>query len=72
LEAEWEKKEKANALKRIEEEVETIKAAEREIELKKQALCDAQKAAHVFVIDNDDEDDDVASVSTVGEQVSHL
>ncbi|KIM73060.1 hypothetical protein PILCRDRAFT_15544 [Piloderma croceum F 1598] len=52
----------------IEEEVETIKAAEREIELKKQALCDAQKAAHVFVIDNDDEDDDVASVSTVGEQ----
>jgi hypothetical protein len=74
LEAEWEAKEKADALKRLHDEEESIKAVERELELKKQALRDAQKAADILVDDQDeDEDEDeVASVSTVGDQVSPL
>jgi hypothetical protein len=73
---EAEREEKADALKLMKEEEENIKAAERELERKKKALRDAQKAAELLadnVVDEDDEDedeDDVVSVSTVGEHVS--
>ena len=75
LAAEKEAKEKADALKRILEEEEDIKAAERELHLKKQALRNAQKAAELPPEDDDDgdeDDEDVASVSTVGDRVSRL
>jgi hypothetical protein len=78
LEAEREKKEKAEALRVMKEEEENIKAAERELARKRKALHDAQKAAAPPVniaVDEDDEDeddDDAASVSTVGEPVSNL
>jgi membrane protein involved in colicin uptake len=67
LEAERERQEKADALRRMKEEEDIIKAAERKLQLKKQALRDAQRAANPPVVDEDD-----VSVSTVGEQVSHL
>ncbi|KIM76568.1 hypothetical protein PILCRDRAFT_12625 [Piloderma croceum F 1598] len=73
LENEQEAKEKADALKQMLDEQENLKAMERELEMKKQALHDAQKAADILVDDQDqdqDQDqDDVASVSTVGDQV---
>jgi hypothetical protein len=77
LEAEHEEKEKADALRLMKEEEESIKAMERELEHKKKALHDAQKAAELFsdnAIDEDDEDEDedMLSVSTTGEQVSNL
>ena len=71
LAAEKEAKEKADALRRILEEEEEIKATERELILKKQALRNAQKAAEIPPED-EDEEDDVASVSTVGDHVSRL
>jgi hypothetical protein len=76
LEAEREEKEKADALRLMKEEEESIKAVERELECKKKALHDAQKAAELFgdnAVDenNKDEDEDMLSVST-GEQVSNL
>ena len=73
LAAEREAKEKADALKRMLEE-ENVKAVERELAIKRQALRDAQKAAEMPLDDEDqDEDeDDVASVSTVEDQVSRL
>ena len=70
LEAEREAKEKADALKRLHDEEESIKAMERELELKKQALRDAHKAVDILADDQDQ--DEVASVSTVGDQVSPL
>ena len=66
LEAKREEKEK--------EEEESIKAAECELERKKKALHDAQKAAELFgdnAVD-EDEDEDMLSVSATGEQVSNL
>lgn len=74
LAAEREAKEKADALKRMLEEEENVKAVERELAIKRQALRDAQKAAEMPLDDEDqDEDeDDVASVSTVEDQVSRL
>jgi hypothetical protein len=75
LEAEREKKEKAEALRVMKEEEENIKAAERELARKRKALHDAQKAAAPPVniaVDEDEDDDDAASVSTVGEPVSNL
>jgi hypothetical protein len=74
LEAEREEKEKADALRLMKEEVESIKAAECELEHKKKALHDAQKAAELFgdnAID-EDEDEDMLSVSATREQVSNL
>jgi hypothetical protein len=73
LEAEREEKEKADALRLMKEEEDRIKTAERELERKKKALRDAQKAAELFV-DNavDEDEDDMLSVSTAGEQVSNL
>ncbi|KIM76992.1 hypothetical protein PILCRDRAFT_12357 [Piloderma croceum F 1598] len=63
-----EEKEKANALRLMKEEEDSIKAAERELERKKKALRNAQKAAEVFVDNTINEDDDMVSVSTAGEQ----
>ncbi|KIM79997.1 hypothetical protein PILCRDRAFT_9886, partial [Piloderma croceum F 1598] len=70
LEAEREEKEKADALRLMKEEEASIKVAECELERKKKALRNAQKAAEVFV-DNavdEDEDEDMLSVSIAGEQ----
>jgi len=76
LESEQEEKEKADALKLMkEEEEENIKAAECELECKKKVLRDAQKAAELLVdnvVDEDEEDRDEVSVSTIGEHVSNL
>ncbi|KIM87689.1 hypothetical protein PILCRDRAFT_4103 [Piloderma croceum F 1598] len=69
LENEREVKEKADALKRMLDEQENLKAMERELEMKKQALRDAQKAVDILVDDQDQDQDDGASVSTVGDQV---
>ncbi|KIM80450.1 hypothetical protein PILCRDRAFT_9631 [Piloderma croceum F 1598] len=73
LENEREAKEKVDALKRMLDEQENLKAMERELEMKKQALRDAQKAVDILVDDEDqdqDQDqDDRASVSTIGDQV---
>ena len=73
LEAEREEKEKADALRLMKEEEDCIKTAECELEHKKKALHDAQKAAELFM-DNaiDEDEDDMLSVSTAGEQVSNL
>jgi hypothetical protein len=74
LEAEREEKEKADALRLMKEEVESIKAVECELEHKKKALHDAQKAAELFgdnAVD-EDEDEDMLSVSATREQVSNL
>jgi hypothetical protein len=43
-----------------------------ELELKRQALYDAQKAADVLADDEDQDEDEVASISTVRDQISCL
>jgi hypothetical protein len=61
-----------DALRLMEED--NIKAAKCELECKKKALCEAQKAPELFV-DNTvdkDKDDDMLSVSTTREHVSNL
>jgi hypothetical protein len=72
LEAERERQEKADALRRMKEEEDIIKAAEHELQLKKQALRDAQRAVNPPVNPPVVVDEDDVSVSTVGEQVSYL
>jgi hypothetical protein len=72
LEAEREKKEKAEVLRLMKEEEESIKATERELARKRKALHDAQKAAQRPVDNIVNEDKDVVSVSTVGEPVSNI
>jgi hypothetical protein len=56
----------------MKEEEDIIKAAEHELQLKKQALRDAQRAVNPPVNPPVVVDEDDISVSTVGEQVSYL
>ena len=57
-------REKRDRLKKIEQDRLDIEAAERELQLQKQSLSDAQKGADA----RDDDDDDNGSVSTPDRQ----
>jgi len=56
--AEQEEKVRLEKVKQMEQDQRDIEAVERELDARKQALRDAQKAADIDDDDNDDDDDD--------------
>lgn len=76
LAAEQAEKDRAEKMRKVEEETRIIQAMQCDLEAKKQALRQTQKAANIFVDyddnDNNNNNNDVASVSTVGEQVRSI
>jgi hypothetical protein len=70
LAAEQAEKDRAEKMRKVEEETQIMEAMQRDLDAK-QALREAQKAANIFVDDNND-NNDVACVSTVGEQVHSI
>ena len=69
--AKQEEHEKQERRKRLEQDRLDIEAAERQLEMRKQALRDAPKGPHIGDYDNDDDDDGSVSASA-GHQVRHI
>jgi hypothetical protein len=67
LVVEWEEKEKVERLKKMEQEKRDIEAAQHDLEVKRQALQRAERAADIVMDDVDDNDDGQVSISGAGE-----